>query len=68
MSKLKPGGGYEPHMDSHEVVIIVLEGEVETLGRRVGPHGVIFYATDEPHGMHNPGDKTAKYIVFEFHR
>ena len=68
MSKLKPGGGYKSHVDYHEVVIVVLEGEVETLGKRVGPYGVIFYAAGEPHGMHNPGDKEAKYVVFEFHR
>ncbi len=39
---------------------------MEPLGRRVGPHGLIFYAVGEPHGMHNPGDVTAKYVVFEF--
>jgi hypothetical protein len=29
---------------------------------------VILYAAGEPHGMHNPGRTTAKYVVFEFHR
>ena len=67
VSKLKPGAGYEPHADPYDVAIIVLEGEVETLHQRVRPHGVIYYAAGEPHGMHNPCDKEAKYIVFEFH-
>ena len=66
-STLTQGGGYEPHVDSYDVAIIVLEGEVETLGQRVKPHSVIFYAADEPHGMLNPGESMAKYIVFEFH-
>ena len=67
MSKLTPGSGYASHADDYDVVIVVLEGEVETLGRRAGPHSVIFYAAGEPHGMRNPGQQTAKYVVFEFH-
>jgi len=67
ISTMSPGAGYEPHCDDYDVAIILLEGEVETLGRRVKPHNVIFYAAGEPHGMHNPTDVTAKYVVFEFH-
>lgn len=66
-SVLEPGAGYEPHSDDYDVIIVVLEGEVETLGQRVKPHGVIFYAAGEPHGMNNPGDVAARYVVFEFH-
>jgi quercetin dioxygenase-like cupin family protein len=66
-STLTPGAGYDPHADPYDVAIIVLEGEVETLGKRVGPHGVIFYAAGEPHGIRNPGYTIARYIVFEFH-
>ncbi|HKO97822.1 MAG TPA: cupin domain-containing protein [Pyrinomonadaceae bacterium] len=66
-SSLTPSAGYEPHIDSHDVAIVVLEGEVELLGQRVGPHGVVFCPAGEPHGIHNPGDVVAKYIVFEFH-
>ena len=67
VSTLAAGSGYDSHIDSHDVAIIVLEGEVETLGQRVKPHGVIFYAGGEPHGMRNPGSTDAKYLVFEFH-
>jgi mannose-6-phosphate isomerase-like protein (cupin superfamily) len=66
-SSLTPGAGYDPHIDAYDVAIIVLEGEVETLGERVTPHYVIFYPAGEPHGMRNPGHTIAKYIVFEFH-
>jgi MoaA/NifB/PqqE/SkfB family radical SAM enzyme/uncharacterized cupin superfamily protein len=66
-SALGAGKGYDPHVDRHEVAIIVLEGEVETLGQRVVPHGVILCPAGEPHGMHNPGTKTARYVVFELH-
>jgi uncharacterized cupin superfamily protein len=67
LSTLTPGSGYEPHADPYDVAIVVLEGEVETLQRRVVAHSVIFYAEGEPHGMRNVGKKTARYLVFEFH-
>jgi quercetin dioxygenase-like cupin family protein len=66
-SVLAPSAGYEPHVDAYDVAIIVLEGEVETLGERVGSTSVIFYPAGEPHGMYNPGKTAAKYVVFEFH-
>lgn len=66
-SALAPGGGYEPHADAYDVAILVLDGEVETLGERVHPGGVIFYAAGEPHGMRNPGKTPAHYVVFAFH-
>jgi hypothetical protein len=67
VSTLSPGGGYPPHVDAYDVAILVLSGTVETLGRRVGPHGIIFYSAGEPHGMQNVGDSPASYLVFEFH-
>lgn len=66
-STLLPGAGYSPHVDAHDVAIIVLEGEIETLGERVKPCGVIFYPAGEPHGISNPGESLARYVVFEFH-
>ena len=68
VTTLAPQAGYAPHADPYDVVIVVLEGAVETLGQRAGPHSVIFYAAGEPHGMRNPNSmETARYIVFEFH-
>ena len=67
LSILKPGAGYEPHADSHDVVMIIMEGEVETLKQPVEPFGAIFYRGGEPHGMKNRGESDARYLVFEFH-
>lgn len=64
---LQPGGGYAPHVDAYDVAILVLSGEVETLGERVRPLGLIYYAAGESHGMRNVGDTPASYLVFEFH-
>lgn len=64
---LDPGAGYAPHVDPYDVGIVVLQGEVETLGRRAGPGGVIFYPAGASHGMRNPGDGSAAYLVIELH-
>jgi quercetin dioxygenase-like cupin family protein len=64
---LESGGGYEPHADAYDVAIVLLEGEVETIGGRAAPHDVIFYRAGEEHGMRNVGDTPARYVVFEFH-
>jgi MoaA/NifB/PqqE/SkfB family radical SAM enzyme len=66
-STLTPQSGYKPHIDDYNVIIVVLKGQMETLGQRVSPYDVIFYAAGKRHGMHNPGDTVAKYLVFEFH-
>jgi len=68
VTTLQPGAGYPPHSDAYDAAILLLEGTVETLGRRIGPLGVIFYAAGEPHGMKNVGNALAFYLVFEFHR
>lgn len=65
-STLSPKSGYAPHADPYDTAVILLEGQVETLGRRAEAHDIIFYAAGELHGMHNPGATPAKYLVFEF--
>ena len=67
LTTLEPGGGYEAHADPYDVAMVLLEGEIEVIGTTVGPKGVVFCATGEPHGMLNCGDSIARYLVFEFH-
>jgi quercetin dioxygenase-like cupin family protein len=64
---LEPGGGYEPHADAYDVVVVVLEGEVETIGGIAAPHDVVLYRASHPHGMRCAGDGRARYVVFELH-
>jgi MoaA/NifB/PqqE/SkfB family radical SAM enzyme/mannose-6-phosphate isomerase-like protein (cupin superfamily) len=65
---LAPGAGYAPHTDSYDVAILLLEGEVQTLGQNIKAPVVIFYETGKPHGILNPTACPAQYLVFEFHR
>jgi mannose-6-phosphate isomerase-like protein (cupin superfamily) len=67
LTTVQPGGGYEAHADPYDVAIVLLTGEVETVGERVRPLGVIYYSAGEPHGMRNVGTEPATYLVFEFH-
>lgn len=67
LTTMQPGAGYAPHVDAYDVAILVLTGEVETLGERVRPLGIIYYSAGEPHGMRNVGETPATYLVFEFH-
>ncbi|MGH6892009.1 MAG: cupin domain-containing protein, partial [Dongiaceae bacterium] len=67
LTTLQPGAGYDPHVDAYDVAILLLSGEVETLGERVTPIGIIYYSAGELHGMRNVGNVPAVYLVFEFH-
>lgn len=65
LSEVAPGGGYGAHQDDHEVILVLLEGEIETAGKRARPHGVVYHAAGESHGMANPGTVPARYLVLE---
>jgi uncharacterized cupin superfamily protein len=67
LTELQAGAGYVKHADAHDVAIVVLSGSVETMGRRFGRRGVIYFPAREMHDMKNPGSATARYLVFEFH-
>lgn len=67
LSFLSPGAGYEPHGDEHDVVLIALDGVIETVGERVEPNDVCLLVAGEAHGMENPGTKVSRYLVIEFH-
>ena len=54
-------------MDNYDVVIIVLEGKIETIDQQAEPYDVIFYSAGEPHGIYNSGTTSSRYLVFEFH-
>jgi uncharacterized cupin superfamily protein len=68
VTRLKPGAGYAPHADKHDVAIVMLAGKVETFGLELQPCDIVFYGAGEMHGMRNLSNDIAKYLVFEFER
>ncbi|WP_170157068.1 cupin domain-containing protein [Roseimicrobium gellanilyticum] len=67
VTTVEPGGGHAPRVDSYDIMIVVLEGEVLSLGQRMGKDGVLFCAAGIPHGMENVGTVPARYLVLELH-
>jgi hypothetical protein len=66
-SVAQPGGGYDIHVDRHDVALVLHTGKVETLGQIMEGPAVVYYSAGEPHGLRNVGDTPARYLVFEFH-
>ncbi len=67
LTTLRPAAGYAPHADPYDVGIVLLSGEVETVGAGVRAPGIIYYAAGQAHGIRNVGAGPATYLVFEFH-
>lgn len=70
-SDLAPGGApHPPHHHVHEEMFLVREGELEVTisGKtaRLGPGSVAFVASNEEHGVRNPGTTYAHYFVLAF--
>jgi mannose-6-phosphate isomerase-like protein (cupin superfamily) len=64
-----PAGGapHAPHRHVDEELIVVRSGTIETLlgteKRTIGPGGVAFFASNQLHGLRNPGKVPATYLV-----
>ena len=66
---LAPGSApHPPHHHDHEETFLVREGTIEVTiegkANRVGPGSVIYVASNQDHGVHNPGPGHAQYFVF----
>jgi uncharacterized cupin superfamily protein len=66
-SLVMPGGGYEPHADPHDVMIVLLEGTIQTMGQTMTAPAFFYHPADSLHGLRASGDRPAEYLVVEFH-
>jgi len=72
VTTVNPGEApHAAHQHPEEEVIIVKEGVLEAMqnGRTnlVETGGIIFQASNEPHGLRNPGPHQAVYYVFKIY-
>jgi quercetin dioxygenase-like cupin family protein len=68
---LNPGlSSHPPHRHAHEELFIVKEGTVEALVNgqwtKLGPGSVVFNASNQLHGIRNPGPAKATYHVLSW--
>ncbi|HVH68343.1 MAG TPA: cupin domain-containing protein [Gemmatimonadales bacterium] len=58
---------HPPHRHPHEELMVVRSGTLEVFQngatRRAGPGAVIFQASNELHGLRNPGPDSVTYVV-----
>jgi XRE family transcriptional regulator, regulator of sulfur utilization len=71
VTTLDPGKSpHPPHRHPNEEMIIVRQGTVEALvsgeWKRVGPGSVIFFASNQLHGLRNAGSEQAVYHVINW--
>ena len=71
VTTLNPGQEpHPPHRHPNEEMVIVKEGTVEALvngdWKRLGPGSVIFNASNQLHGLRNPGSVPATYHVINW--
>ncbi len=71
VTTLNPGKApHPPHRHPNEEMLIIREGTVEALingdWKRVGPGSVIFFASNQLHGLRNVGTVPAVYHVINF--
>jgi mannose-6-phosphate isomerase-like protein (cupin superfamily) len=67
-TRLAPGGmPHPPHHHVHEEVFMVRNGDLEVTIRgqatRLGPGSVAFVASNDEHGVRNPGTTPTEYFV-----
>jgi quercetin dioxygenase-like cupin family protein len=68
VTTLAPGKApHPPHRHAHEEIMIVRSGTLDVLQndatQRVAAGAVIFEASNELHGLRNPGPDSATYVV-----
>jgi hypothetical protein len=66
ISLLEPNTGYPAHQDNYDILVVLLEGELETFNLSNSAPAIFFFAANTPHGFFNLGTKPARYFVFEF--
>lgn len=65
LSRLDHGGVSPEHVDPHDVLMLTVDGEIETMGERVEPENLVFHPAGVPHSIRNVGEGPSRYLVIE---
>lgn len=66
--EMAPGVGYPIHTHDHDLVLVVLEGQLVDYGTAVPAPAVIYYPAGTPHGAAPLIPAVTRMIAIEFHR
>jgi len=64
----QPGGGYAPHTDTYDVLLLTLAGSIEITGprqQRLGPYSLALLPAGSTHGLRNVGSTPSVHYAFE---
>jgi mannose-6-phosphate isomerase-like protein (cupin superfamily) len=65
LTRLDRGALSPEHVDEHDVLMLTIDGEIETAGERVEPESLVFHPAGAPHSIRNVGEGPARYLVIE---
>lgn len=68
LSEMSAGSGYGFHSDGHDLAIVLLEGTVVSMTRRVSAPAVLLHRAGTLHDIRCEGPGDARWIAVEFHR
>jgi quercetin dioxygenase-like cupin family protein len=66
-SHVLPNGGYDQHSDAHDVLIVLFDGRLHTIGQTVQAPALLYHPAGTLHGLQLAGDDPARYLVVEMH-
>ncbi|MDS3861608.1 cupin domain-containing protein [Thermosynechococcaceae cyanobacterium BACA0444] len=65
---LAPNQGYPPHSHDHDLMLVLLHGEMKALGHNTNAPAVIYYPARTLHALAPVSPAPITIIEFEFHR
>lgn len=64
---IKSGGGYGAHTHQHDLMMLLLEGRLDTMHMQVPSPALLFFPAGTSHWARNTGQSPVSLLTFEFH-
>jgi len=64
---IRPGGGYGAHNHPHDLMMVLLEGRLDTMHMQVPSPALLFFPAGTSHWAKNTGQSPASLLTLEFH-
>lgn len=64
---IKSGGGYGAHSHPHDLMMLLLEGRLDTMHMQIPSPALLFFPAGTSHWARNTGQSPTSLLTFEFH-